>query len=365
MIPYRSVLNALHDYVPGKSIEEIRELHGLAQVIKLASNENPLGASPKAREAYLQAVSELHLYPRGECPHLRNALSARFALRPEQLILGNGSDEILAFIALAYLEPGTEALSCAPTFSVYEAVTLAMGAAYRSIPLLDWKFDLEALAGAVTPQTRVVFVCNPNNPTGTWVGRAGLLAFLRAVPSNVLVVVDQAYSEFADDSDYSDLTVDLSEFSNLLLVRTFSKVWGLAGLRVGYAMGQPEVVSKLWKVKPPFDVNTAAQVAATAALDDREHLQKTLQLNSQGKAQLLQGILPLGLQVLPTQANFLAIHVGPRGPALVAWLESKGMIIRGLKNFGIPEWIRVTVGLEAENRRFLELLLEARQNGFI
>jgi len=365
MIPSRKCIEFLHDYVPGKSIEEIRELHGLQTVIKLASNENPLGPSPKALESFQSSLHNLHLYPRGDCPQLRTALSHNLQVPEDRLILGNGSDEVISFICFAYLEPGLAALSCKPTFAVYESATRLMGAEYRALPLKDWKFDLEALAQAITPDVRVIFVCNPNNPTGTWVTKDEINRFMAKVPPSVLVVVDQAYCEFADDSEFPLLVDELDQYPNLLLLRTFSKIYGLAGARVGYGIGHPEVIAKLWKVKPPFNVNLPAQAAATAAVGDSAHLTHTLEINAAGKLVLEQGLRDFGFKVLPTQANFLAFHVGATAPKLVSWLEQNGMIVRGLKSFGIPEWIRVTVGLATENQRFLELLGQAKQQGVI
>jgi len=363
MIPYRSVLDALHDYVPGKSIEEIREKHGLTQIIKLASNENPLGASPKAKEAFIAAAQELHLYPRGECPHVRRALAKKYGVAENQIILGNGSDEVLALIANAFLDSTSEALTCTPTFSVYEGVTRLMDAGFRSLPLRDWTFDLDALAQAITAKTRVIFLCNPNNPTGTYIGREAFTRFMSQVPARVLVVVDQAYSEFATASDFPDLIDELNKYPNMLISRTFSKIYGLAGLRVGYGFGSVEVIAKLWKVKPPFDVNLPAQAAATAALGDQEHFAKTLEVTHNGFAQLTQGLAALGLHYLDTQANFIAVKIGSQCPKLVTWLESQGMIVRGLGSFGIPEWMRVTIGKAEENARYLELLAQAKSQG--
>lgn len=361
MIPFRNAIQSLHDYIPGKSIDEIREKHGLNHVVKLASNENPLGVPSKAREALLESMSQAHLYPRGECPILRKALANHFQIDESRLVLGNGSDEILGMIAQVYLEPGVHAISGTPTFSVYESVSLLMGADFRKIPLLDYRFDLASMAQAVDSKTRVIFICNPNNPTGTWLASQELRSFLREIPSHVLIVLDQAYAEYATHADYPSLLDELEEFPNLLLVRTFSKVWGLAGLRVGYAMGSSEVIAALWKVKPPFNVSLPAQAAAAAALGDAEHLEHSLRVNQEGMDQLRNELQVLGCQVLDSQANFLAVHVGLQARELVAWLESQGMIVRGLSNFGMPEWIRVTVGLTLENALFLELMHQAKK----
>lgn len=363
MIPYRSELNTLHDYVPGKSIEEIREKHGLQDVVKLASNENPLGPSPLAMKAFAEHVRDLHLYPRGECPQLRSSLSRTLGIPEAQIVLGNGSDEILALIGMAYLEKGTSALTCAPTFSVYGSVAQAMGADFITIPLKDYCFDLDGLLAQAKGNTRVIFICNPNNPTGTYVKAGDFERFMQKVSPETLVVVDQAYCEFADQADYPDLVANLGKYPNLLLTRTFSKVWGLAGLRVGYALGAPDVIAKLWKVKPPFNINLPGQFAAAAALDDQRHLDATRSCNHDGKIQLLAGLKEFGFRVLPTQANFFAVEVGPRCPELVLWLESQGMIVRSLKSFGMPAWFRVTVGLPSENAKLLQLLETAKREG--
>lgn len=365
MIPYRSELDSLHDYVPGKSIDEIREKHGLQDVVKLASNENPLGPSPLAMQAYMDTAKQLHLYPRGECPDLRRALSKRLHVPEEQIVLGNGSDEILALIGLAYLDKGSRALTCVPTFSVYGFVAQVMGAAFDTIPLKDYRFDLDGLAKKANGNARVVFICNPNNPTGTFITKGEFESFMKKVSTDVLVVLDQAYCEFADDPDFPDLIADLGRYPNLLLTRTFSKVWGLAGMRVGYALGSKDVIAKLWKVKPPFNVNLPGQHAAAAALGDAEHFTKTLQINREGKAFLMSGLVALGMRVLSTQANFLAVEVGDRCPELVLWLESKGMIVRGMKSFGMPRWFRVTIGLPNENALLLSLLQKAKSEGLV
>ncbi len=361
MIPYRNAIQSLHDYIPGKSIDEIREKYGLTHVVKLASNENPLGAPSKSREALLESLSQAHLYPRGECPILRKALADFYQIDESRIVLGNGSDEILGMIAQVYLESGVNAISGTPTFSVYESVTQLMGAEFRKVPLVNYRFDLDSLVKSIDASTRVLFICNPNNPTGTWLSSQELRAFLKSIPPTVLVVLDQAYAEYASHEDYPSLVKELEDYPNLLLVRTFSKVWGLAGLRVGYALGNPEIISALWKVKPPFNVSLPAQAAAAAALSDMDHLEQSLRVNQEGMEQLCNELAVLGCQVLDSQANFLAVHVGANARDLVAWLESQGMIVRGLSNFGMPEWIRVTVGLTLENALFLELMHQAKK----
>lgn len=360
MLQARPELNGIKEYVPGKSIPEIQQKYGLSKVVKLASNENPLGPSPKAMEAFRTAASQLHLYPQGHAPELVQALASKLGVAPDCIIPGNGSDEILDLVGRAYLRPGDRVLGASSTFSVYESVTLAAGAQYVPVALKNWAYDLQALRFELDSRTRVVFICNPNNPTGTWLGQAELVSFLEKVPTEVLVVVDQAYCEFAHVPDYPDLVPVLGRFPNLLLTRTFSKLYGLAGLRVGYGIGAPELIRTLWKVKPPFNLNLPAQAAAVAALSDSEHVEKTLQVTAQGLAFLKESLEKEGYECLPTQANFLCIHVGPQALDLVSWLESQGLIVRGLRSFGMPEWIRVTAGLPSENELFLNLLAQWR-----
>ena len=355
MIETRPELERLSDYVPGKSIEEICEEYGLSGAVKLASNENPLGPSPKACEAYEKIAPTLHLYPRGNAPHLIAALSRKFGIEKSQIVLGNGSDEIIDMVGKAYFRPGDEVVGIRPTFSVYRATALLYGATYVSVSDSEETVPLASYLEAVTPRTRAIFVCNPNNPTGAYYGEEEMLAFLEKVPQNILVFVDEAYSEFANAKDYPRLVPRLSEFPNLMLNRTFSKIYGLAGLRIGYAFSSGEVIRALWKVKPPFDVNLAAQAAAVAALSDDGHISRTLEMNARGIRELTDAFSSLGFKVLPTQANFLCIRIGEKCSDLVKFLERNGMIVRHLKSFGLPEWIRVTVGRPAENALLVKL----------
>lgn len=361
MLQARPELDQLKEYIPGKSIREIRQKHHLQNVVKLASNENPLGPSPRAMETFRSAAAELHLYPQGNAPELLQALAEKLGISTSMLIPGNGSDEILDLVGRAFVRPGDRVLGASATFSVYETVAHTCGAMYVPVPLRDWTYDLQALHAATDARTRVVFLCNPNNPTGTYVSRTALIAFLEKLPAHVLLVVDQAYCEFAQAEDYPDLTDVLERFPNLLLTRTFSKLYGLAGLRVGYGMGHPELIRQLWKVKPPFNVNLPAQSAALSALQDSAHTAETLEITRAGFAYLYQELDRLGYSYLPTQANFLCVHIGPNAGELVSWLESQGMIIRWLRSFSMPEWVRITAGLPAENQFLIALLDQWRE----
>ncbi|MBO6136718.1 MAG: histidinol-phosphate transaminase [Fibrobacter sp.] len=356
MIEPRPELSKLSDYVPGKSIEEIRERFGLDKVVKLASNENPLGASPKAVEAFHGIADSLHLYPRGDAPKLIDSIAKMYGVETSQIVVGNGSDEIIDMVGKAFIRQGDNCVGITPTFSVYKFTTLSNGADFIGVGEGEARTSLDELAKAINDKTRVAFICNPNNPTGAYYTESEIREFLKKVPQNVLVFLDEAYAEFATAPDYPNMAKFVGEYSNLFVNRTFSKIYGLAGLRVGYAFGSTEVVRALWKVKPPFDVNQAAQVAAIAALGDKEHVQATRKMNAEGIAVLTREFNALGLKVLPTQANFICVKIGPKARDLVAFLESNGMIVRGLTSFGMPEYIRVTVGKPEENAFLMELV---------
>ncbi|MBR3668841.1 MAG: histidinol-phosphate transaminase [Fibrobacter sp.] len=357
MIEPRPELSKLSDYVPGKSIEEIREQYGLKKIVKLASNENPLGASPKAVEAFHQIADCLHLYPRGDAPTLIRAIAQKYGVKTEQIVVGNGSDEIIDMVGKAFIRQGDNCVGITPTFSVYKFTTLSNGAEFIGVGEGDAKTSLDDLAKAIDSKTRVAFICNPNNPTGTYYTESEIREFLKKVPQNVLVFLDEAYSEFATAADYPNMFSALDEYPNLFINRTFSKIYGLAGLRIGYAIASTDVVRHLWKVKPPFDVNQAAQVAAIAALDDAAHVEATRKMNAEGIEVLTREFTALGFKVLPTQANFICVKIGERARELVSFLEKNGMIVRGLTSFGMPEYIRVTIGKPEENE-FLVMLIK-------
>ncbi len=364
----RPELASLGDYVPGKSIDEVRARYGLATVIKLASNENPLGPAPRAADAALHALADAHRYPQGNAPVLTRTLARYLGVAEEKLVFSNGSDEMIQMIAEAWLPPGSEVLICEPTFSEYRFAAQLAGATVRALPLKEGRYDARALAEAVTERTAAVFVCNPNNPTGGWLGREELLGLLEALPPRVLLVVDQAYGEFAPAAgatDYDDL-LDQTDRPNLLLLRTFSKLFGLAGLRVGYAVGAPELIRALYKVKQPFNVGLVSQAACVGALEDVEHQQRSLRLVREGMAFLRGLFAEWGWTVLPSAANFLAVRPS-EGEAtdLVDALERQGVILRSMKSFGMPDFFRITVGTKAENAEFARLAgawRDARRN---
>jgi histidinol-phosphate aminotransferase len=357
MVEPRPELSKLSDYVPGKSIEEIRERYGLDRVVKLASNENPLGASPKAVEAFHQIADSLHLYPRGDAPKLIDAIAKKYSVKTSQIIIGNGSDEIIDMVGKAFIRQGDNCVGITPTFSVYKFTTLSNGADFIGVGEDEAKTSLAELAKAIDGNTRVVFICSPNNPTGHYYSDAEIRDFMKMVPQNVLVFLDEAYAEFATATDFPKTAALLKDFPNLFVNRTFSKIYGLAGLRIGYAMSSEDVVRAMWKIKPPFDVNQAAQVAAVAALGDADHVEATRALNAAGIKMLTAAFEGLGFKVLPTQGNFICVRIGERAKELVGFLEQNGMIVRGLTSFGMPEYIRVTIG-KAEENEFLVVLVK-------
>ena len=362
MVQAKEELNQLSDYVPGKSIEEICEQYKITSAVKLASNENALGASPKAKEVFRQMADFLHLYPRGNAPHLISALANKFQTKKENIIIGNGSDEIIDMIGKAFIEKGDECLGIRATFSVYKFTTLSNGGVFKSVHSGETRPELSLYLNAITEKTKVIFICNPNNPTGFYYTEQELLDFISEVPKHILVFIDEAYAEYAEAKDYPQLAKYLEKVENVLLNRTFSKIYGLAGLRLGYAFSSESVIKALWKIKPPFDVNLVVQTAAIAALNDKEHVEKTLKMNKSGKSFLTKELKNLGFEVLPSEANFIAVHIGENAKALLPFLESHGLIVRHLASFSLPEWIRVTIGKQEENELFISLLKAWKSN---
>ncbi|MFS2158320.1 histidinol-phosphate transaminase [Pseudomonas sp. Pseusp122] len=355
----------LSPYVPGKPVDELARELGLdpAQIIKLASNENPLGASPRALEAIRSELAELTRYPDGNGFDLKQRLAARCNVQASQVTLGNGSNDILELVARAYLAPGLNAVFSEFAFAIYPIVTQAVGADARVAPAKDWGHDLTAMLAAIDSNTRVVFVANPNNPTGTWFGPDALAAFLAAVPKDVLVVLDEAYIEYAAGAELPDGLNYLADFPNLLVSRTFSKAYGLASLRVGYALSTPQVADVLNRVRQPFNVNSLALAAACAALDDVEYVEKSRQLNEVGMEQLEGGLRLLGLKWIPSKANFIAIDLAREAAPVYQGLLREGVIVRPIGGYGMPNHLRVSIGLPAENTRFLEALAKVLARG--
>lgn len=348
----------LSPYVPGKPIEELARELGLnpTAIVKLASNENPLGPSPKALAAIREHLEELTRYPDGNGFALKSRLAERIGVGLDQLVLGNGSNDLLELVARAYLAPGVNAVFSEHAFIIYSMATQATGAAGKAIKTRDFGHDLSAMAAAIDDATRVVFVSNPNNPTGTWFGRAEWEAFLARVPERVLVVLDEAYIDYAIQVDVPNGLDYVASYPNLLVARTFSKAYGLAALRVGYGVGSRAVADVLNRVRQPFNVNSLALAGAVAALADEDYLRRSLELNRFGKQQLEEGLAGLGLSWIPSCCNFLTVDMGRPADALCRALLAEGVIVRPMTGYGMPNHLRVSVGLEAENSRFLAAL---------
>jgi len=356
-------VRAIAPYPPGKPISELAREMGLneADIVKLASNENPLGVSPRARAAIAGALDELALYPDGNGYELKAAIAAKLGVEMAGIVLGNGSNDVLELVARAFLSPGTSAVYSQHAFAVYPLVTQATGAVGIETPAQAFGHDLDAMRAAIRDDTRVLFIANPNNPTGTLLAADALHAFLRNVPQRVVVVLDEAYGEFLNVDLQAPSVAWLAEFPNLVLTRTFSKAYGLAGLRVGYALAHPDVAGMLNRVRQPFNVNSLALLGATAALNDAEFLAESKRVNDAGMAQLLQGCQTLGLAHIPSYGNFVCIQVAtPSRPAAAVYqaLLRRGVIVRPVGNYGMPEHLRVSIGLPHQNERFLTALAE-------
>lgn len=357
-------VRGLKPYQPGKPIEELEREYGVTNVVKLASNENPLGPSPKALAAAQKALGECWLYPDGNGFILKQALSERLDVPMDSLTLGNGSSDVLDFAVRAFVTPADEVMFSEHSFAVYPILTQAAGATAVVVPAKDWGNDLAAMKARITDRTRLVFIANPNNPTGTWLPGEALEAFIRDLPRRTLVVVDEAYFDYANHpamgaQGYPDAVRWVSKYPNLIVARTFSKSYGIAGLRVGYGVSHPDVADLMNRVRPPFNVNNVALAAATAALADEEHLARTLEMNAAGMRQLESGFGALGLPTIPSVGNFVCVDVGrPATPVYDALLR-EGVIVRPVANYGMPNHLRVTVGRSEENERFLAALARA------
>lgn len=345
-------IRSLSPYVPGKPIDELQRELGLARVIKLASNENPLGPSPKALAALNGVQDMLHRYPDGGAYQLRQALADRWKVTGEQLILGNGSDEILGLLARTFLTPGDEAVMADQTFVIYKLEVTAVHAKPVIVPLVNWTHDLDAMAKAISPRTRLLFVCNPNNPTGTMVSAEAVTRLMAHVPEDVIVVFDEAYYEYVRSPVYPDTLAYVRRGRNAIVLRTFSKIYGLAGLRIGYGISTPEIIDLLNRVRPPFNANSLAQRAALAALGDDEHVAKSRVVNAAGMEQVGAGLQGLGLIPIPSEANFIYFDCKRDGRQVFDALLREGVIVRHLNG----TMLRVTIGQPDENTVFLQAL---------
>jgi len=353
-------LDSIKPYVPGKPIEDVKREYGLDDVIKLASNENPYGVSPNALAAMKASLCRLNKYPDGAGYELRAALAAHFHVDMDQVAIGNGADDLIQELSMAYLEDGDEVVISRSSFPMYDIYASAMRARLVKTPLTDdLGIDLEAMADAITERTKLVYVCNPNNPTGTIVGADDIDAFIRRIPENVLVVLDEAYFEMVDSTDYPESLSYVREGrTNVFVMRTFSKVYGLAGIRVGYGFAHPEIVSTMLRIKPPFNVNVLAQTAGIAALTDVAFVSESVDGNKAGRQYLTREFDRLELSYAESHTNFVLVNIGPSAPAVQQQLLERGIIVRPCVGYELPEYLRVSIGTMEQNARFIRTLRE-------
>jgi len=351
-----SHIAGLTPYVPGKPVSELERELGISDSVKLASNENPLGCGELARSAYLAAAAELGRYPDGGAFELRRAIATHHGLDAAQVTVGNGSNDVLDLVARSFLHPGRESVFAEHAFAVYAIATQAVGATARVAEAQDYGHDLDAMAALVNERTGVVWIANPNNPTGTWLASEALRSFVAALPEHCLSVVDEAYFEYVEEPDYPDTSTWLADFPNLIVTRTFAKVHGLAALRVGYGLSHPHVAELMNRVRHPFNVNAPAQAAAVAALSDRVHLQRSVAHNRAEMARLTAGLERLGLTWIPSVGNFVTADLRRPAAAVDQALLREGVICRPVANYGLPNHLRISIGLADENDRLLAAL---------
>ena len=350
-------ITRLKPYIPGKPIEQVQKELGLTDVIKLASNESARGPSPRAIAAIQEAAAGIAIYPDGSAPILRAAVAQRLSIPEETLIFGNGSDELLLLLCQTFLTPGvSQTVQAHPSFAMYEIYPTLVNAQIIKVPLTDYTHDLDAMADAITPRTKIVFIANPNNPTGTFVARPAVERFLNRLPEGVIAVFDEAYGEYVEHPDPADLIPCVLEGRNIVVTRTFSKAYALAGVRVGYAIARPEIIGYLNRARSPFNVNILAQAGALAAWNDPDHLAESVRLNLEGKHRLYASLKERGLGYIPSEANFVLIDVRRDSRAVFEALMREGVIVRPGAGLGLPQHIRVTIGTPAQMAQFLEAL---------
>ena len=349
-------ITELSPYQPGKPIEELERELGISDIVKLASNENPLGPSKTVTDGISDQLAELARYPDGSAYLLKNKLHEKLGIDPARITVGNGSNDVLELVARVFLGPGLEAIVSEHSFVVYPLATKSLGADLTVIPAKDFGQDLVATSGAIHENTRVVFIANPNNPTGTWIDRDTLTAFLDRVPSETLVVLDEAYAEYVEEPDYPNGLELVDQYDNLIVTRTFSKAYGLAGLRIGYSVSHPDIADLMNRVRQPFNVNLMSLAAALIALDDDEYLNQSVRLNAEGMKQLIDACSQMGLDYIPSVGNFLTIDFGRDAMPIYDALLHEGVIVRPIGVYGMPNHLRVTVGLPEENARFIDAL---------
>lgn len=346
----------LKAYEPGKPLSELEREYNISDAVKLASNENPLGPGLLVQEAMRAAVADQSRYPDGNGFELKKVLAQHHAVELNQVTLGNGSNDILELIARVFLYPGREALFSEHAFAVYPIVTQAVGATVMTTPAKDYGYDLDALLAAINDKTAVIFIANPNNPTGTWLDELSLKSFMDKVADDIIVVIDEAYFEYVQKETYPDSTQWLAEYGNLIVTRTFSKAYGLAGLRIGYGLSSLSIADLLNRVRQPFNVNAMAQIAALAALKDEAHLQQSIQMNINGMQQLTRGFADMGLSWIPSVGNFVCLELGGMAGRVYNRLLYEGIIVRLIANYDLPHHLRITIGSRLEIERFLSAL---------
>lgn len=357
MIQARDFVEKIKPYKPGKPIEEVvRELNLKGEVIKLASNENPLGTSPLAIKAMRQALKESFLYPDDNCFYLKNVLAKRFNVSSDEIIVGNGSVEIMPLITLAYLNREDSAVVSKGAFIWFKIAVSIAGAQLIEVPMKDYTHDLKAMLGAIQKNTKLIFIANPNNPTGTMVTKKEVEEFFAKIPENILVVMDEAYREYIDDPEYPDSLKIFRERKNILILRTFSKIYGLAGARLGYGIARKEIITNLMKLRISFNVNRISQAAGIAALKDDEFVKKTIRVNNAGKEFLYDAYKKLGVFFIPTHGNFIFVDFGKDSQIIFEALQKEGIITRTIKEYGFPNALRITIGTEKQNRRLIKTL---------
>lgn len=355
-IKARKTLDNIQPYSPGKPIWEVQKELGLERVIKLASNENPLGPSPKAVAAIQNGLAELNRYPDADASALKKAIAAKYQVTPKQVITTNGADELITLISEAFLEAGDEVIVPSPSFSEYDFGAHIMGATVVPVKFKEgFEYDVDALISAVTEKTKIIYICTPNNPTGTYMPKADLDKLLSAI-DHVLVVIDAAYDHFADAADYTNGIEYLNEGHPVVTLETFSKIYGIAGVRVGFGIAPESIIQSILKVKEPFNVNTLAQIAATAAIEDAAHVEISQETNKAGRQQLYKAFDELGLTYIQSMANFVLVQIGEDGENLYKQLMANGVIVRHGKIWGLPDYVRVSVGTEEENQFFIDVL---------
>ncbi len=352
----RQCIQVLKPYVPGRSIEEIQAAYNPAQITKLGSNENPLGSNPNVIEAITAILPKMYLYPDGSSRNLRNTLATFYQVPVNQILIGNGSDEVLMLIAAGFLNPGEKVLVSENTFSEYEFSGRVFDGEIIKIPLLDFRYDIATFKEKLSLKPKLVFLCNPNNPTGSYFTHAELEGLLQVTPAETLVIVDEAYGEYATATDFPRSLELLQKYPQLVISRTFSKIYALAALRLGYVIARPEIIQEMSRTKTPFNANLLAQVAGETAIQDRNFVQKSLETNRQGILFLETNFHALSLEFIPTQANFICFKTKRPALELCEDLARQGIIIRALKSFGLEYWSRVTVGTPEQNTRFVEAL---------